>query len=51
MPFLREALKEPGLAPSPRTPSQGAGASNNRMPHLGYNRPGFSSPDGGSTAG
>ncbi|MET7781017.1 hypothetical protein ABZT28_35675, partial [Streptomyces sp. NPDC005388] len=22
-----------------------------RMPHLGYNRPGFSSPDGGPAAG
>jgi hypothetical protein len=48
MPFLREALADPGTAaltrPSP-TPTTG------RMPHLGYNRPGFSSPDGGPAAG
>ncbi|KAF5999478.1 hypothetical protein [Streptomyces sp. WAC00263] len=48
MPFLREALADPGSAaltrPSP-TPTTG------RMPHLGYNRPGFSSPDGGPAAG
>ncbi|WP_447038599.1 hypothetical protein [Streptomyces sp. DSM 118878] len=49
VPFLREALAEPGSAPAPRTPRPGAG--NNRMPQLGYHRPGFSSPDGGSTAG
>ncbi|MGW2606265.1 hypothetical protein ACWC4A_17920 [Streptomyces mirabilis] len=48
MPFLREALADPGSAaltrPSP-TPTTG------RMPHLGYDRPGFSSPDGGPAAG
>ncbi|MFI6336168.1 hypothetical protein [Streptomyces sp. NPDC050535] len=46
MPFLREALADPGSTalgrPSP-TPS-------GRMPRLGYNRPGFSSPDGGPAA-
>ncbi|MFE4817917.1 hypothetical protein ACFRFU_16155 [Streptomyces sp. NPDC056704] len=48
MPFLREALADPATAaltrPSP-TPTTG------RMPHLGYDRPGFSSPDGGPAAG
>ena len=47
LPFLREALADPGSAafgrPSP-TPTS-------RMPQLGYNRPGFSSPDGGPAAG
>jgi len=51
VPFLREALAEPGSVPAPRAPSQGPGAGKNRMPQLGYHRPGFSSPDGGSTAG
>ncbi|MEU5685255.1 hypothetical protein [Streptomyces venezuelae] len=49
VPFLREALTEPGGTPAGRTPSgksSGAGA-NSRMPQLGYHRPGFSSPDGG----
>lgn len=48
MPFLRHALADPDAAaldrPSP-APTTG------RMPHLGYNRPGFSSPDGGPAAG
>ncbi|MEV3967036.1 hypothetical protein AB0K68_02610 [Streptomyces sp. NPDC050698] len=45
LPFLREALVDPGAtaalhpAPSPAPVS--------RMPHLGYGRPGFSSPDDG----
>ncbi|MFI6563986.1 hypothetical protein [Streptomyces sp. NPDC050534] len=47
MPFLREALADPGAAAAlhsttPRTPTS-------RMPNLGYGRPGFSSPDEGST--
>ncbi|MFI6490410.1 hypothetical protein [Streptomyces sp. NPDC050564] len=46
LPFLREALTDPGSAalgrPAP-TPS--------RIPQLGYNRPGFSSPEGGPAAG
>jgi hypothetical protein len=46
LPFLREALADPGSAalgrPAP-TPS--------RIPQLGYNRPGFSSPEGGPAAG
>ncbi|KOX00572.1 membrane protein [Streptomyces sp. NRRL B-1140] len=45
LPFLREALADPGAAaalhPSPSsTPVS-------RMPHLGYGRPGFTSPDDG----
>ncbi|BCL29277.1 hypothetical protein ACFFS2_19360 [Streptomyces aurantiacus] len=48
MPFLREALTAPGTAALGRT---GSPAPANRMPHLGYNRPGFSSPDGGPAAG
>ncbi|MFR0358711.1 hypothetical protein [Streptomyces sediminimaris] len=47
MPFLREALADPGAAAALhsttlRTP-------NSRMPNLGYDRPGFSSPDDGAT--
>ncbi|WP_327430040.1 MULTISPECIES: hypothetical protein [unclassified Streptomyces] len=46
LPFLREALADPGSAalgrPAP-APS--------RIPQLGYDRPGFSSPDGGPAAG
>ncbi|CAM5439426.1 Transmembrane protein OS=Streptomyces tendae OX=1932 GN=GUR47_21270 PE=4 SV=1 [Streptomyces tendae] len=49
LPFLRDALSEPGTAAlhrtGPATPSGG------RMPHLGYGRPGFTSPDGGPDAG
>ncbi|MFC9643510.1 hypothetical protein ACFTZF_33920 [Streptomyces mirabilis] len=48
LPFLREALADQGTAalsrPSP-TPTTA------RVPHLGYNRPGFSSPDNGPAAG
>ncbi|MEV0255317.1 hypothetical protein AB0H82_13820 [Streptomyces sp. NPDC050732] len=53
VPFLREALTEPGGASAARTPSTNSGVSgaNGRMPQLGYHRPGFSSPDGGPTAG
>ncbi|MEU8980705.1 hypothetical protein [Streptomyces sp. NPDC048309] len=47
LPFLREALADPGSPALGRaTP-----APTSRMPHLGYNRPGFSSPDGGPAAG
>lgn len=46
LPFLREALADPGSAALDRaTPAP------SRMPHLGYGRPGFSSPDGGPAAG
>ncbi|MES5819163.1 hypothetical protein [Streptomyces sp. RG80] len=46
LPFLRDALADPGTAAAlhrtaPPAPS--------RMPHLGYDRPGFSSPDDGSS--
>lgn len=49
LPFLREALADPGAAaalhPSgPATPTS-------RMPHLGYARPGFTSPGDGPNAG
>ncbi|GGZ23908.1 hypothetical protein [Streptomyces poonensis] len=48
MPFLREALADPGTAAVGRpVPSSPPG----RMPQLGYHRPGFSSPEGGPTAG
>ncbi|GAB2989543.1 membrane protein [Streptomyces pseudoechinosporeus] len=48
MPFLREALADPGsVALGRTTPPQ----PTSRIPHLGYNRPGFSSPDGGPAAG
>lgn len=48
LPFLREALADPGEAHAARTPSSDPGS---RMPQLGYNRPGFSSPEGGPAAG
>ncbi|KUO21400.1 hypothetical protein [Streptomyces dysideae] len=46
LPFLREALADPGTATAlhQTAPSSPAG----RMPHLGYDRPGFSSPDDGA---
>ncbi|MFG2434723.1 hypothetical protein [Streptomyces sp. NPDC048508] len=46
LPFFREALADPGsIALDRATPAP------SRMPHLGYDRPGFSSPDGGPAAG
>ncbi|MGW7523535.1 hypothetical protein [Streptomyces sp. NPDC054783] len=48
LPFLREALAEPGPAPVHRTTSP---APRGRMPRLGYDRPGFSSPDDGTQSG
>ncbi|MFC8090702.1 hypothetical protein [Streptomyces sp. NPDC057301] len=49
LPFLREALADPGTASAlHRTPpSTPAG----RIPNLGYGRPGFSSPDDGASRG
>ncbi|MBU6531045.1 hypothetical protein ACFUIW_27390 [Streptomyces sp. NPDC057245] len=48
LPFLREALSDPDTAAMhPTGPAGRAG----RMPHLGYGRPGFSSPDGGTETG
>jgi hypothetical protein len=48
VPFLQEALAEPGTAALHRmTPPAPTG----RMPRLGYDRPGFSSPDDGTAPG
>ncbi|TXS41416.1 hypothetical protein EAO75_42465 [Streptomyces sp. uw30] len=49
LPFLREALADPGTAAAlhrtaPTTPA-------GRIPNLGYDRPGFSSPDDGASRG
>ncbi|MFJ9751150.1 hypothetical protein [Streptomyces chartreusis] len=49
LPFLREALADPGTAAAlhrtpPTTPA-------GRIPNLGYGRPGFSSPDNGAVPG
>ncbi|MEU8751943.1 hypothetical protein [Streptomyces chartreusis] len=49
LPFLREALTDPGTAAAlhrtpPTTPA-------GRIPNLGYGRPGFSSPDHGGVSG
>ncbi|MZF85449.1 hypothetical protein [Streptomyces sp. SID5643] len=45
LPFLREALVDPGSAAAlHHTPSS---TPVSRMPHLGYGRPGFTSPDDG----
>ncbi|MET9143901.1 hypothetical protein [Streptomyces sp. NPDC004042] len=48
LPFLREALAaSAGAAPHRMDPAAPSG----RMPHLGYGRPGFSSPDDGAAPG
>jgi hypothetical protein len=49
LPFLRDALADPGTAAAlhSTTPSE----PTSRMPHLGYDRPGFSSPDDGPAPG
>ncbi|MEU6143349.1 hypothetical protein ABZ848_23670 [Streptomyces sp. NPDC047081] len=47
LPFLREALSDPGSAALHRTEP----AAPSRIPHLGYGRPGFSSPEDGPAAG
>ncbi len=44
VPFLRDALTEPGSTAAHRTNPE---TERGRMPHLGYGRPGFSSPDDG----
>jgi len=49
LPFLREALADPGTAAALHSTAQPTPTS--RMPHLGYGRPGFSSPDDGSAPG
>ena len=48
LPFLREALSDPDTAAMHPTGPAGRAS---RMPHLGYGRPGFSSPDGGTETG
>lgn len=48
MPFLREALAGTRSAAANRTPPA---SPRSRIPHLGYHRPGFSSPEGGPAAG
>lgn len=49
-PFLREAQAN-ASAPSPRSPSAPSARNvHSRTPHLGYTRPGFTSPDGDHTA-
>jgi hypothetical protein len=47
LPFLREALADPGDAALHTGPT----APTNRMPHLGYGRPGFTSPGEGPATG
>jgi hypothetical protein len=47
LPFLQEALADPGSATALRGTSSPAPTS--RMPHLGYDRPGFTSPGDGGT--
>ncbi|MGC4985954.1 hypothetical protein ACLQ18_35975 [Streptomyces sp. DT193] len=46
LPFLREALADPGAAGADRS-----APALSRIPHLGYSRPDFSSPGSGSAAG
>jgi hypothetical protein len=48
LPFLRDALADPGTTALGRT---GPAAPTSRMPHLGYGRPGFTSPGEGSATG
>ncbi|MEV0175101.1 hypothetical protein AB0I00_28790 [Streptomyces sp. NPDC050803] len=49
LPFLRDALADPGTAAALHRTAPTAPTS--RIPSLGYDRPGFSSPDDGSSAG
>lgn len=48
LPFLQEALADPGTAALRRTAPP---APASRMPQLGYDRPGFTSPDDGPAPG
>ncbi|MER6467155.1 hypothetical protein [Streptomyces collinus] len=48
LPFLRDALAQPDTAALHRAAPQ---PPTGRMPRLGYDRPGFSSPDDGSASG
>ncbi|OWA01014.1 hypothetical protein B9W62_33615 [Streptomyces sp. CS113] len=43
LPFLREALTDPGTAAAPQHPAPPV--ANSRVPSLGHQRPGFTSPD------
>ncbi|WP_327316323.1 hypothetical protein [Streptomyces sp. NBC_01235] len=47
LPFLREALASPGTATALHTDPAPTG----RLPKIGYDRPGFSSPDDGRSTG
>jgi hypothetical protein len=49
LPFLRNALTDPGTAGAPPRTAPSVPAS--RMPALGYDRPGFTSPGDGPAAG
>ncbi|GAB2874850.1 membrane protein [Streptomyces deserti] len=49
LPFLRDALADPGTAAALRGTAPPAPTS--RMPHLGYDRPGFTSPGDGPDRG
>jgi hypothetical protein len=51
LPFLREALADSDPAPPSSPMPTGPAVPTSRIPHLGYNRPGFSSPEGGPAAG
>ncbi|MGW1223808.1 hypothetical protein [Streptomyces sp. NPDC001478] len=46
LPFLRDALADPGAATAARVPHR----SPHRIPKIGYSRPDFSSPDDGPAA-
>lgn len=46
LPFLRDALADPGPGPAVRPPYRPA----NRMPKIGYSRPDFAGPDEGPAA-
>ncbi|MCW7941901.1 membrane protein [Streptomyces hygroscopicus] len=48
LPFLREALTDPGAASLSRKAPE---PTPSRIPQLGYDRPGFSSPESGPAAG
>ncbi|MFI1419778.1 hypothetical protein ACH4VX_17640 [Streptomyces sp. NPDC020731] len=49
LPFLRDALTDPATVTALRHTAPPAPTS--RIPHLGYDRPGFSSPEEGATRG
>ncbi|WP_069769263.1 hypothetical protein [Streptomyces sp. LUP30] len=50
LPFLREALADPGTATALHT-EPAPPAPTGRLPKIGYGRPGFSSPDDGRSTG